>query len=240
MKNQMFNLKAKGGNTPDASDRRASVGGVSDRSPSPLNTTKPRPLASSSATATMFDIGKKNDHGYIPGARPRSQPPIQPQTQASQQDGGRGRSASRESRETKHSSRSSTPAAPAAPIAAPTAPAAEINVEDIYSAIPVGSSKLTLDEIKKLLIGYVPLPKPYWSTELVYRQHIRYTRLKDNMFVRGGFIIGFGKQRGRATLTLANGFDPKKRGYYVWVIGLDSIGKLFVKRDSVDASRETP
>jgi hypothetical protein len=179
----------------------------------------------------MFDIGKKNDHGYIPGARPRSQPQIpqtQTQPQASQQDGGRGRSASRE---TKHSSRSSTPAgAAAAPTAAPTALATEINVEDIYSAIPVGSSKLTLDEIKKLLVGYVALPKPYWSTELVYRQHIRYTRLKDNMFVRGGFIIGFGKQRGRATLTLANGFDPKKREYYVWVIGLDSIGKLFVKR----------
>ena len=118
----------------------------------------------------------------------------------------------------------------------------EINTDDIFKAIPAGSSKLPLSEIKRLLEGYVALPKLYWNTELadvletrlVYRQHIRYTRLKDNMFVRGGFITGFGKQRGRATLTIANGFDQKKRGYYVWVIGLDSIGTLFVKRDSLD------
>ena len=143
-------------------------------------------------------------------------------------DGGRGRSASRDSHVTKRPSSESKRLQDA------QAHHAEIDTDNIFKAIPASSSKLPLSEIKRLLEGYVALPTSYWSTELVYRQPIRYTRLKDNVFVRGGFIIGFGKQRGRATLTIANGFDQKKSGYYVWVIGLDSIGALFVKRDSLE------
>ncbi len=220
----MFNLKAKRDDTRSPSPQ---IHGPDTPSKKSETSSLPRPsatkaVAAGGPTATMFDLSKKGDHGYIPGVRPR--PAAQAESIA---DGGRGRSASRDSHETKRPpSESKTRTA--------AVHHAEINADDIFRAIPASSSKLPLSEIKRLLEGYVALPKSYWSTELIYRQHIRYTRLKDNMFVRGGFITGFGKQRGRATLTLANGFDQKKRGYYVWVIGLDSIGTLFVKRDSLD------
>lgn len=229
----MFNLKAKRDDTRSPSPQI--------RGPDTPRPSSAKPVVVGSSTATMFDLSKKSDHGYIPGVRPR------PQAE-SISDGGRGRSASRDSRkksETMDAQRASTslpdetkrPPTESKTHTTAAVHHAEINVDDIFRAIPASSSKLPLSEIKRLLEGYVALPKSYWSTELVYRQHIRYTRLKDNMFVRGGFITGFGKQRGRATLTLANGFDQKKRGYYVWVIGLDSIGTLFVKRNAEPAIR---
>lgn len=231
--NRMFNLKAKRDGTRSPSPQIR----ASETSSLPLLTTAKTIAAvgGSTATTSMFNLNKKNEHvdaththGYIPGVRSRQVEPVHIT------DGGRGRSASRDSRK--------LPQLESKTHATAVTHHAEINAEDIFKAIPTSSSKLPLSEIKRLLAGYVALPKSYWSTELadasathlVYRQHIRYTRLKDNMFVRGGFIIGFGKQRGRATLTLANGFDQKKRGYYIWVIGLDSIGTLFVKRDSLE------
>jgi hypothetical protein len=229
----MFNLEAKN-RTP----------GSSSRSPSPVMTHGARNPGQSSqsttsikrgtspSTAKLFDLDKRavNSHGYIPGARPRHVTPLvhaqpmpvaQPILSAQESRdaasaGGRKRSVSREHGETKQMMPTDV----------------SISDDDIHKMIPVGSQKVGYDEIIQLLKGYVALPKKFWETELVYRQHIRYTRIKDNVFVRGGFIIGFGKQRGRATLTLANGFDPKKPGYYVWVIGLDAIAALFVKRDS--------
>jgi hypothetical protein len=113
----------------------------------------------------------------------------------------------------------------------------DVSLAEISKMIPVGSQKIPYNDIVKMLEGYVALPKQYWTSQLTYRQHIRYTKASGNVFVRGGFIIGFGKQRGRATLTLANGFDTKKQGYYVWVIGLDAIASIFVKRESLKSDK---
>lgn len=94
-------------------------------------------------------------------------------------------------------------------------------------------------EIKNLLVGYVSLPKKYWRTGLVYRQHIRYVRLKDNIFVRGGFISGIGKQRGKDTLSLVNCFNSRKPGYYAWVINLDALKAIFIRRQDWDELKKT-
>jgi hypothetical protein len=176
----------------------------------------------------MFNLAKKpaskpvaNPHGTIPGARPRV-PVIAPvPTLPAGIDvtaGARGRRAPAEIKEPASSSVGVSEVDP--------------NTKaETQRAIPVSSQKMSHEQIIGLLAGYVSLPKPFWENMLAYRQHIRYTKIKDNVFVRGGFIVGIGKQRGKTTLTLANGFDSKRQGYYCWMIGLDSIAHIFVKRD---------
>lgn len=211
----MFNLSDN-----NRGSRSTSPAIVKSGKPTQSVTQKQHP---STGTSTMFDLSKRpasaksSEHGYIPGARPR------PTSNTAQSDqsvapvsGGRKRSVSRESKE--------PPETKTIPTAVPAT--------DISKLIPVGSQKIPYDEIVKLLDGYVSLPKEFWDTELIYRRHIRYTKIKDNVFVRGGFIVGVGKQRSRATLTLANGFDSRKRGYYSWIIALDSISHIFIKKPS--------
>jgi hypothetical protein len=109
----------------------------------------------------------------------------------------------------------------------------------VGGAIEAHNPRMTDAEIKDLLVGYVSLPKKYWRTGLVYRQHIRYIRLKDNIFVRGGFIAGIGKQRGKDTLSLTNCFNSRKPGYYAWVVNIDSLKAIFIRRQDWDALRES-
>lgn len=175
-------------------------------------------------TTSMFDLSR--NHGHIPGARPRPR-------EASREPPKQQRESSREPPKKPINQHSLSSEPKVGEIKQEVSDQGTISTIDINKMIPVGSQKIPYEEIVSLLNGYVALPKNYWNTMLVYRQHIRYTRAKDNTFVRGGFIIGFGKQRGRPTLTLSNGFDPSKSGYYVWVIGLDAISHLFVKRESL-------
>jgi hypothetical protein len=110
--------------------------------------------------------------------------------------------------------------------------------ESVDKKIEAHNPRMTDEEIKNLLIGYVVLPKKYWLSGLVYRQHIRYIRLKDDIFVRGGFIAGIGKQRGKDTLSMVNCFNPQKSGYYAWVIAIEAIKTIFVRRADWDEIRK--
>ncbi len=105
--------------------------------------------------------------------------------------------------------------------------------------IEAHNPRMTDAEIKNLLVGYVSLPKKYWHTGLAYRQHIRYVRNKDNIFVRGGFIAGIGKQRGKDTLSLVNCFNSNKPGYYAWVINLDALKAIFIRRQDWDELKKS-
>lgn len=105
--------------------------------------------------------------------------------------------------------------------------------------IEAHNPRMTDAEIKNLLVGYVSLPKKYWHTGLTYRQHIRYIRSKDNIFVRGGFIAGIGKQRGKDTLSLVNCFNSRKPGYYAWVINLDALSAIFIRRPDWDEFKKS-
>lgn len=124
-----------------------------------------------------------------------------------------------------------------------TKPEVKTEEDDVDNAtggtIEAHNPRITDAEIKNLLIGYVSLPKKYWRTGLVYRQHIRYIRLKDNIFVRGGFIAGIGKQRNKDTLSLVNCFNSRKPGYYAWVINIDALKAIFIRRQDWDALRES-
>lgn len=116
----------------------------------------------------------------------------------------------------------------------------DVNLDDaIGGTIEAHNPRMTDVEIKNLLVGYVSLPKKYWKTGLVYRQHIRYIRLKDNIFVRGGFIAGIGKQRNKDTLSMVNCFNSRKPGYYAWVVNIDALKAIFIRRQDWDAIRES-
>jgi hypothetical protein len=93
------------------------------------------------------------------------------------------------------------------------------------------SGKYSKADMKKLLVGYVALPKTLW-TALERGSHVRYIR-NDGRFVRGGFVTLYSSQNGRDMLTLANGFNATAKGYSVWTVALDGVKTLYTKKDRV-------
>ena len=92
------------------------------------------------------------------------------------------------------------------------------------------AKKITLDEQKELLVGYVIAPPESWN-ELPYRAHLRYIKI-DGSFVRGGFFKNFWKRNdGQQMMQLENNLNRKAQNYSTWAAPLSSIRTLYKKCD---------
>ncbi len=207
-------------------DKRPSIGATINAQEAGVTAPVTRTSVGSSGAART-SVGSSGAARTSVGSSPMIR---QPSIQARPSPSSSGESSSRLSTDAQAEPRARLSTGTSAPLNGGSAP--KTAAANIGRAIPCTSSKLTLAEIKKLLEGYVSLPRARWG-ELVRGQHLRYTRAKDNEFVRGGFLLGVTMQRNKRIFTLANGFDPSVRGYYVWVVQLDSIGALFCKREAV-------
>lgn len=92
------------------------------------------------------------------------------------------------------------------------------------------AKKITNDEQKALLIGYVVVPQSAWET-VPYKSHIRYIK-SDGTFVRGGFFKNFWKSKdGVLMMQLENNLNRKAPGYATWAVDLSNVQTLYKKCD---------
>lgn len=110
-----------------------------------------------------------------------------------------------------------------------------IEVPAVHGPIVVRSTKYTETELRAMLADYEQLPRAQWGN-IKYKQHIRYVRRVGHTFVRGGFVVGIITQDDRPALTIATKLNPRGPGYYAWVIMLDDIETLFVKKMASSAA----
>lgn len=97
---------------------------------------------------------------------------------------------------------------------------------------PLNLTGIKDDEIQKLLIGYICLPREKWS-ELKKNDHIRYRRSDNHLFRRGGWVFNQlvnSQTQKRVFQLITNSFLPPSPTNRIWMVGYDDIETLWVKQ----------
>jgi hypothetical protein len=84
------------------------------------------------------------------------------------------------------------------------------------------------EDIKKLLVGYIAVPKQNW-VDIPTDSHIRYIK-SDGTFIRGGFVISQNIKNGKYFMYLTNNLynSPNKKN---WPVSFDNITTIYKKVD---------
>lgn len=98
---------------------------------------------------------------------------------------------------------------------------------------PPQSTQYSESDIKKLLEGYIEVPRDQWPTVLQKNDHIRYQRADNNLFRRGGFIFSqlINAQTQKKMIQLiSNPFIPISATNRLWTISYDDIKTIWKKQ----------
>lgn len=109
----------------------------------------------------------------------------------------------------------------------------------------IPDQKYSDDEIKKMLEDYTEVAKEKWP-DIKKNEHIRYRRIQQNLFRRGGFVINQWvnpETQKRMIQLISNPYAPHNSKNAPWTINYDDIQNIWVKNKQLsprsDQTKET-